>query len=184
MADGIYYRDTRMPIPVVDESSIATTTTAKAAWPVARTILPANYWTVNKTVALTAILKQTTGTAGNLTYSMGLGTGDNPAVLVSTAARAKVASIGPFTCVLQGWATCRSLGVGTAATISMWGFASPSTGLILPATTATMPFPDAGTTVVSTFDPTIATLALTFQVTESGGAGTMVCVGLLMEALN
>ncbi len=183
MADGIFYRDTRIPISVVDESSIATTTTAKAAWPIARTILPANYWYVGKTVALTAMLKQTTGSAGNLTYSMGLGTGDNPAVLVSSAARAKIASIGPFTCFIQGYATCRSLGVGTAATISMWGFAQPSLGLML-STSTPITFPDAGVTVVSTFDPTLATLALTFQVTESGGAGTMLVVGLLMEALN
>ena len=183
MADGIFYRDTRIPVSVVDESSIATTTTAKAAWPVARTILPANYWWVGKTVKLTAMLKQTTGTAGNLTYSMALGTGDNPAVIVSSAARAKVASAGPFTCFVQGYATCRSLGVGTAATISMWGCAQPSLGLML-STSTPITFPDAGVTVVSTFDPTLATLALTFQVTESGGAGTIVVVGLLMEALN
>ena len=183
MADGIFYRDTRMPIPVVDEASIATTTTAKAAWPVARTILPANYWTVNKTVKLTAMIKQTTGTAGNLTYSMALGTGDNPAVIVSSIARAKIASVGPFVSFIQGYATCRSLGTGTAATISMWGLAVVDLGLML-STSQPVPFPGAGTTVVSTFDPTLATLALTFQITESGGAGTMVTVGLLMESLN
>jgi hypothetical protein len=183
MADGIYYRDTRMPISVIDESSIATTTTAKAAWPVARTILPANYWTVGKTVKLTAMIKQTTGSAGNLTYSMALGAGDAPAVIVASTARAKIASVGPFVSFIQGYATCRSLGVGTAATISMWGLATVDLGLML-STSQPIPFPAAGATVVSTFDPTIATLALTFQITESGGAGTMVCVGLLMEALN
>jgi hypothetical protein len=183
MADGLFYRDTRMPISVVDESSIATTTTAKAAWPIARTILPANYWTVGKTVKLTAMLKQTTGTAGNLSWQMALGTGDNPAVIVSTTARAKVASAGPFTTFIEGYATCRSLGTGTAATISMWGLVTSDLGLML-STSQPNIFPAAGGTVVSTFDPTLATLALTFQVTESGGAGTMVCVGLLMEALN
>lgn len=183
MADGIFYRDTRNPVSIIDETSIATTTTAKAAWPVARTILPANYWREGKTVKLTAAVKQNTGTAGNLTYSMSLGTGDNPAVIVSSIARAKIASVGPFLTILQGYATCRSLGVGTAATISMWGFAYVDLGLVL-STSQPMVFPGAGTTVVSTFDPTLATLALTFQITESGGAGTMVTVGLLMEALN
>ena len=183
MSDGIFYRDLRVPTPVVDEASIATATTAKAAWPVARTILPANYWFVGKTVKLTAMIKQTTGTAGNLTYSMALGTGDNPAVIVSSTARAKIASVGPFVSFVQGYATCRSLGTGTAATISMWGLAVADLGLML-STTQPCPFPAAGTTVVSTFDPTLATLALTFQITESGGAGTMVTVGLLMEALN
>jgi hypothetical protein len=181
--DGPYYRDTRMPISVIDESSIATTTTAKACWPVARTILPANYWTVGKTVKLTAMIKQTTGTAGNLTYSMALGTGDAPAVIVASTARAKIASVGPFCTFIQGYATCRSLGVGTAATISMWGLAVSDLALML-STTQPNVFPPAGATVVSTFDPTLGTLALTFQITESGGAGTMVCVGLLMEALN
>ena len=183
MADGIFYRDTRNPVSIVDETSIATAVTPKACWPVARTLLPANYWREGKTVKLTAAIKQTAGTAGNLTYSMALGTGDNPAVIVSSAARAKVASVGPFLTIIQGYATCRSLGVGTAATISMWGFATPDLGLVL-STSQPLVFPAAGTTVVSTFDPTLATLSLNFQITESGGAGTMVCVGLLMEALN
>jgi hypothetical protein len=183
MSDGIYYRDTRMPVSVVDETAITLTTTAKALWPVARTILPANYWTVGKTVKLTAFLKWTTGTAGNITWSMALGTGDNPGVIVSSTAAAKVASVGPFGVYMEGYATCRSLGVGTAATISMWGQVQVSLSAQL-STAQPLVFPNNGTTVVSTFDPTLGTLALTFQAAMSAGTDTISTVGLLMEALN
>lgn len=184
MADGIFYRDLRMPTTIIDETAITLTTTAKALWPVARSILPANYWNPGKTVSLTMYGLWITGTAGNVIFSMALGTGDNPAVIVSSVSRAKVASVaGGGGLVMKGYATCRSIGVGTAATISMWGYALPDLAVML-STADLNVFPSAGVTVVSTFDSTLATLALTFQMTMSAGTDTVTVKGLVMEALN
>jgi hypothetical protein len=183
MADGIYYHDTRQPVIVADETGITLTTTAKALWPVARTILPANYWTIGKTVKLEAFLKWTTGTAGNITWSMAYGAGDNPGVIVSTTAVAKVASVGPFGVYIQGFATCRQIGAGTTATLSMWGMVYAALGAEL-STVQPQVFPNNGTTVVSGFDSTVGTNALTFQATMSAGTDTVVTTALLMTAMN
>jgi len=182
--DGPFYRDLRAPVSIIDESAITLATTQKALWPVARTILPANAWYVGKTYKITAALKLVTdGTAGNYVFGMGYGAGDAPAVIVISASRAAVVSFTGLA-IMEGYATCRSLGVGTAATLSMWGIIVPELGAVL-STNQPILFPTAGTTVVSTFDPTVGTNALTFQAQRSGaGVYTITTVGLFMEALN
>ena len=181
MADGIYYRDLRQPFVTADQSGVTLTTSHKALWSPALTILPANYWTVGKTVKLTAAVKLSSGTAGNYTYAMAYGAGDNPAPIVASAARAYVASVGPFLTFWQGYAVCRS--IGTAGTLSMWGTAITDLALQL-STAQPNVFPQNGTTVVSTIDTTVGTNALTFQMIASAGTHTATTVGLLMEALN
>jgi len=63
MADGIYYRDLRQPFQIADLGSITLASTQKMMWTpgvTSPTILPANYWTLGKTVKLTAFLKLVT----------------------------------------------------------------------------------------------------------------------------
>ena len=184
MADGLYYVDSRQPWITADQGAITPTTTQKALWATGAaspTILPANYWFVGKRVRLTANLKITTGTAGNSTFAMAYGAADAPACVVTTATRAKVASVGPFGCFIQGIATCRS--VGTAGTLSMFGFVCPDLGAFL-STTDNWVFPSNGTTVVSTIDTTVGTNALFFEYSTSAGTDSIVATDIVMEAMN
>lgn len=184
MANGIFYVDTLLPNVIADQGAIVPTTTAKACWATGSngpTLLPANFWYPGKLVRLSANLKLTTGTAGNSTFSMALGTGDNPAVLVSTATRAKVASVGPFGVFIQGYARCRA--IGASATVSLWGFVAPDLGVAL-STTDNWVFPSNGTTVVSSFDSSLATLSLTFQYATSAGTDSILATDIVLESMN
>lgn len=181
MADGIYYRDLRTPFLIADNAGPAPTTTNKAMWTGPLTITPANYWTLGKTVKLTAAVKLTAGTAGNWTFSMGLGAHDAPAAIVASTAAAKIASVGPFMVFLEGYAVCRS--TGSAGTVSLWGHARASLSSML-STVQPLVFPNGGTTVVSTVDTTVGTNELTFQILSSAGVDACTTMGLLMEALN
>src|SRR6266550_2399826 len=160
MADGIYYVDRRLPFLVADQSPVTPTTTLKNVWAngaTSPTILPANYWTVGKTLRLTANLKLTTGT------------------------RAKIASVGPFGIFIQGYATCRT--TGTAGTLSMWGFVYPDLGVFL-STAVPFVFPSNGTTVVSTIDTTVGTNSLFFEYSTSAGTDSIVATDIILEAMN
>src|SRR2546423_1499359 len=124
MADTPLWRDLRSPYVIADLGNITPTTTQKMLWtPGANNPLgnfPANYWTVGKTVKLSMLAKWTSGTAGNITFGMVYGAADADPVNVVSAARAAVASVGPFLVYAEGYAICRS--TGTAATLSMCGF--------------------------------------------------------------
>lgn len=184
MADGIYYVDRRLPFLVADQGAIVPTTTMKNIWAngaTSPTIFPANYWTVGKTVRLTANLKLTTGTAGNSQFSMAYGAADAPAAVVATVARAKIASVGPFGIFMQGYATCRS--TGTAGTLSMWGFVYPDLGVFL-STVIPFIFPSGGVTVVSTVDTTVGTNSLFFQYLTSAGTDSILATDIIMESMN
>jgi hypothetical protein len=184
MADGIYYVDTRQPFQIADLASITLAATQKCCWTpgsTSPTLVPAGYFTVGKIVRLTANLKITNGTAANLTFGMCVGVGDAAAVNVSTTARALVASVGPFSCFMQGYAQCRS--VGTAGTISLWGLAVYDLAGML-STAQPNVFPANGTTVVSTLDTTLATTGVYFQMSCSAGTTTVVATNVIMEAMN
>jgi hypothetical protein len=184
MADGIYYRDLRQPFVIADlPTTITLATTQKMLWPYANspTQLPANYWTVGKTLKLTALLKITNGTAGNYSFGMMFGAADAAAVNVASTARAFIASVGPFSCFIQGYATCRS--IGSAGTISMWGMAYHDLAGML-STSQPNVFPPAGVTVVSSIDTSVGTNHLCFQMSASAGTCTVVTTSLIVEALN
>lgn len=184
MADGIYYVDRRLPFGVADYGNMTPTTTMKNIWAngaSSPTILPANYWTVGKTVRLTAFLRLSTGTAGNSQFGMAYGAADAPAAVCATATRAKIASVGPFGVFMQGYATCRS--TGTSGTLSMWGFVLPDLGAFL-STTDLWIFPSNGTTVVSTIDTTVGTNSLFFEYLTSAGTDTIAATDIIMEAMN
>lgn len=184
MADGLFYRDMRQPFITADQSSVTLATTQKTLWATGAsspTILPANYWTVGKTVKLTALLKWTAGTAGNVVFGMCYGAADAPAANVKSTARAKVASVGPFGVFIEGYATCRT--IGTAGTLAMWGMAIADLAAML-STNQPNIFPNDGVTVVSTIDTTVGTNALSFQASMSAGTDTIVATNIIMEALN
>jgi len=184
VADSIFYVDTRPPFLTADQGAVAPTTTFKNIWAngaSSPTILPANYWTVGKLVRLTAYLKLTTGTAGNSQFSMAYGAADAPACHVDTKSVAKIASVGPFGIFMQGFARCRS--IGTSGTLSMWGMVYPSIDVFL-STNQPLPFPNNGSTVVSTIDTTVGTNSLFFQYLTSAGTDSIVATEIVLEAMN
>jgi len=182
MADGINYRDSLQPWVVADQGAITLTTTQKALWLPALTMFPANYWTVGKTVKLTASLKLISdGTAANYVFAMAYGPGDAPAPIVISASRAGVVSFTGYA-IMEGYATCSA--IGTAGTLRMWGYAIAELGAVL-STAQPITFPTAGVVTVSTIDTTVGTNALTFQLQRSGaGVWTATTTGLIREALN
>lgn len=187
MADTPLWRDLRQPIVVADITGVTLLTTQLQLWAVgvtSPTILPANYWYVGKTVKLTANLKWTAVANTNaITLGMSCGTVAAPGCIVLSAAMAAVSSTTVFDVVMQGYATCRS--IGTAGTLSMWGFAIIPVGLIASTVQVGAAWPSAGVTVVSTFDTTIATNCLSFTAARATAAGdTVVATSVLMEALN
>lgn len=191
MADGIYYRDTRPPFATADYGNITLATTMKALWTPAITgtatpnpaALPANYWTAGKTVKLTANLKWTAVANTNaITVGMAYGTADAPAAVVTSAAMAALSSTTVFDVIMQGYATCRT--VGNAGTLSMFGFAVIPVGLIASTVATGVPFPSAGVTVVSTIDTTVAG-GLFFEAQRATAAGdTVAATNIFCEALN
>ena len=183
---GIYYTETFAPagFSVADFGAVTPTTTMKNVWPngsVSPTILPANFWYPGRTIRLSANLKLTTGTAGNSQFGMAYGAADAPACVVTTATRAKIASVGPFGVYVQGYATCRT--TGTAGTLSMWGLVYPDLGAFL-STTDNWVFPSNGTTVVSTIDTTSAANSIFFEYLTSAGTDSIVTTNVILEVLN
>lgn len=180
-ADGLYYRDTRVPILVADNAAVTLSTTALDLWLVAQfSTLPANYWTPGKTIKMTAFGKITTVlTPGNLVASLSSNAAVNTS-LVSSAAIALTASQTNLSWRMEGYITCRS--IGTAGTMQMHGHffannavvASTSNPILIPAS--------APTTV--TQDTTVASAAR-MEVSRSGStAETMQTTALYIEALN
>lgn len=186
MADTPLWRDLRQPFVIADLGAITPTTTQKMLWtPGAGNPLgnfPANYWTVGKTVKLTAAFKWTSGTAGNIAFGMAYGAADAAAPNVVSATHAAIASVGPFLVLAHGYAVCRS--TGTAGTLSMWGMVHFPIDLMLSTVGNDMGFPSAGGTVVSTIDTTVGTNGLFFQALRSAGTDSIVPVGVCIEALN
>ena len=180
-ADGIFYRDLREPHIVVDESAITLSTTQKALWAPARTILPANYWRVGKVVKLSAFGKATTdGTAGNYVFEMGYGSGDAPTPLVIGATVAGTVSQTNVTWRMEGYMECRS--IGATGTCRMWAETRPVVALL--ASTLQPYLMPAATPADVTIDTTVGTNALSFQVLTSAGADAVVATNIIMEALN
>lgn len=188
MADTNLWSDLRTPYQIVDFASITPTTTQKMLWtpgsanPMGN--FPANYWNVGKAVQLTARFKWTSGTAGNWAVGMAYGAADAAAVNVVSATHAAIASVGPFVVAFYGVARCVTIPTPTTATLSMSGYALFPVELMLSTVGNVMPFPNAGTTVVSTFDNSLSTNGLYFQALRSAGTDTVVCIGAEMVALN
>lgn len=186
MADTALWTDLRTPWQVTDLGAIVPTTTQKMLWtPGAGNPMgnfPSNYWYIGKMVELEAWLKWTSGTAGNIAIGMAYGAADAAAVNVVSATHAAIASVGPFVVYVKGIATCVS--IGTAGTLSLVGTAFFPVELMLSTVGVVMPFPNAGVTVVSTFDNTVNTNGLFFQALRSAGTDSIVPIKVKMSALN
>jgi len=185
MSGGIYYRDRALPFLIADQASVAPGTTATTLWPVgvsSPTIIPANFWELGKCIKITAALKWTSGTAGNITVGASYGAASNPACIVNSTARAAIASVGPFLVIVEAYYECRS--IGTTGTLSMWGVAHFPLGLMLSTVDQHAIFPSAGVTVVSTIDTTVGTNACMIHAIRSAGTDGVVCTNLVMERLN
>lgn len=183
MADGIFYRDTRGPVIVVDETGITLATTQKALWPYARTLLPANYWTVGKTVKLTAFGKATTdGTAGNYVFEVAYGASDAPAgVLAAGATVAGTTSQTNISWRAEAWVTCRT--IGATGSLMAHGAWTPAVA-VLASTLQPYTLPASAPAAV-TVDTTVGTNSLVFALQRSGaGVWTATTTGLYLEALN
>ncbi len=183
-ADGIYYVDRRLPFAITDYGGITLTTAQKCLWTPGATnptILPANYWTLGKTLRLTANLKWTAVANTNaITAGMQYGAADAAAANVITQAGTGVSSTTTFDVIAVGYATCRA--VGTSGTLSMWGYYLFPSGLIV---AGIMNMPVAGVTVVSTIDTTVGTNGLSFQALRASVAGdTVLATDILLEAMN
>ncbi len=183
-ADGIYYVDRRPPFAVANYGNISLTTTQKCLWTPGATnptILPANYWTVGKTLRLTANLSWTAvANTNTITAGMQYGAADAAAANVVTQAGTAVSSTTVFDVLVVGYATCRS--IGTAGTLSQWGYFLFPSGLIV---AGIMNFPVAAVTVVSTIDTTVGTNGLSFQALRaSAGADTVAATDIVLEAMN
>jgi hypothetical protein len=186
-ADGIYYRDRRLPHLVADQTGITMLTTQLQTWAVGAispTILPANYWTVGKSVKLTANLKWTcVANTNNITIGMCYGAAAAPTAIVVSSAMAATSSTTVFDVYIEGYATCRS--TGTAGTLSMFGIAHVPVAMIASTVQTGVVFPSAGVTVVSTIDTTVGTNALSFTAARAVAAGdTVVATDIFFEALN
>jgi hypothetical protein len=182
MADGVFYRDSRQPFQILDESAITLTTTQKALWPYARTLLPSNYWTVGKTIKLTAFGKATTdGTAGNYVFGIGYGATDAPTALAASATFAGVISRTNDTWMAQAYVTCRS--TGATGSLMAQGLFTPVITLVL-STAQPINLP-AATPAAVTVDTTVGTNSLVLTLQRSGtGVWTATTTGLYVEALN
>jgi hypothetical protein len=186
-ADGIYYVDRRLPHGTADYGNITMLTTQLQMWAVGATsptILPANYWTVGKSIRLTANIKWTAvANTNNITIGMCYGAAAAPAAIVVSSAMAATSSTTVFDVFIEGYATCRS--IGTAGTLSMFGVAHVPVALIASTVQTGVNFPSAGVTVVSTIDTTVGTNALSFTAARAVAAGdTMAATDIFMEALN
>jgi len=185
MADGIYYRDSRQPFVIADQAAVTLLSTDLNLFPKELTLFPANYWTVGKTIKLTAWGKMTTAaTPGNLVVGIGIGPQLNPPTIVKkSAAKALQATQTDQSWRFEAYCTCRTVGTaGANSTMMMYGeFKTTVTTLL--STVNPVLIPDSANTAVS-FDATIAN-NLTLIANRSGStAETMATQGLYVEALN
>lgn len=185
MSDGIYYRDTRQPFVIADQAAVTLLTTDLNLFPKELVLLPANYWTVGKTIKLTAWGKMTTAlTPGNIVAGIGIGPQLNPPTIVKkSAAAALIASKTDLSWHMEAYVTCRTVGAaGANSTLMMYGRFEPHVGLVL-STAQPILIPDSANAPVS-FDATISN-NLTLIANRSGStAETMATQGLYVEALN
>lgn len=174
--DGGYVGVRRSSILTADEAAITLTTTMKALWLPAKTLVPAGFWYPGKIIGVEAFGKATTDiTAGNYVFEVGIGAGDAPAALVTGATVAGTVSQTNVTWKAEIFAECRTF--GTAGILRLWGSITPVVAL-LASTLQPYLMPNA-TPADITFDFSVNTNALTLQAQRSGaGVWTMTTTSL------
>jgi len=182
MADGGYTNLRQQAVLPADESPITLSTTQKALWLPAKTLIPAGIWKPGKIIKLRAFGKATTdGTAGNYVFEIGLGAGDAPAALVTGATVAGTVSQTNIAWCAEAYAECRSF--GTAGVLRLWGLWEPAVALVA-STLGPYLMPGSAPADIS-FDFTVGTNALTFQCQRSGaGVWTMTTTSIIFKEEN
>ena len=183
-ADGNYYRDSKAPFIVADETSVTLNTTSLLLHSMQWTSLPAAYFTPGKKLKLTMLGRTTTGTTpGNYTFELRYGTTSNGGTILATsAAIAAGASKTNITWFAELYVHCRA--VGTSGTLFGWGWvAAEPSSVVLPAANNPAFLPTtapAGTTVDTT-----AAQGINLQLKRSGStAETAQVHDIVFEALN
>jgi hypothetical protein len=185
-AGGIFYRDSLQPWVIADQAAVTLLTTDLNLFPASLTLLPANYWTVGKTVKLTAWGESTSdATAGNIVVGIGIGAVNPPTIIKKSASVLGTVSKTAFSWRFEAYATCRSTGpAGLNATMLVYGaFDTDPAGLL--ASTLSPLFVPQSANAVLTFDGTLGTQSLTLTLNRSGtGVWTATTRALYVEALN
>lgn len=186
--DGRYFRDTKPPFLIADQTAI--TGTAEALlWPADFTKLPANYFGfAGKMLKLTAFGKITTAgsSQGNLTLTARYGTTTGGTSLGASAATALAASKTNITWSLEVYVACRSqetTGSSTGSVIAFGKFLFDGAGAVF-TTAAQMPLLiPASAAAATTIDTTVAG-GIVVGATLGSASDTMSTQLLVFEALN
>lgn len=175
---GIGYRSTLNNI-IVDQTAVTLSTTMLALWPVALSIVPANYWKPRMWQKITAFGKATTdGTAGNYVFEGAYGTGNAPAALAAGATVAGTVSQTNISWTAWMIMECRT--AGATGTCRIYGEWRPAVAL-LASTLQPYLFPASAPADI-TIDTTAASSAPTMQAQRSGaGVWTMTTTNLIIE---
>jgi hypothetical protein len=185
-ADGLYYRDTRAPFMVADQTAITGTSEA-LLWPAYFTSLVASYFTVGKMVRLTAWGKLTTAGAspGTVTFTVRYGTTTGGTSLGASAASPTFAvSQTNITWGLVVDVVCRATGSGTSGSLLAFGqwFTTPATFATTAGLVAGLCIP-ASAPAAAGVDTTSAQ-GIIVDATLGSASDSMTCMYLAFEALN
>lgn len=188
-ADGLYYRDTRLPFLNVTDGTATLLTTSILIHSATYTTLPAGYWTPGKKLKLTIWGAFTTAaTPGNLTTEIRYGTtaAAGSTLLATSAAVALAINKTSITCRLEAVITCRTIGA-TGAFMAMGSFQADQISVLLPAVNMPQLIPaSAPATVAIDTTSTVAGFhGINLQMKRSGStAETFISHDLTFEALN
>ena len=149
--------------------------------------LPANYFSIGKTLRMRAAGQISSFTSGTFTFNASLGSLASPISVWTPGAITTVVSLTNQTWVLEIELTCRSVGSGTAATIIGIGkITSPIlTGGTSAAQAMTWLLPSTAPAVGSGFDSTITNVVNLFiACSVSNAANAITLMQYALESLN
>lgn len=179
-ADGLFYRDSRPPFMIADQTAITGTTEA-LAWPATYSSLPANYFgQPGKAIKFTAYGKITTAGAsqGNITITVRYGTTTGGTSLGASTATALVASATNIPWRIEFYVYCRA--IGTSGALMMMGKWESTSAVIASPSTLFMP---ASAPAQTTVDTTTAQ-GIVVGITMGSASDTLATQVLDIESLN
>lgn len=179
-ADGLFYRDTRPPFMVADQTAITGASEA-LAWPAFYSSLPLNYFgQVAKSLRIIAYGKITTAASsqGNITVTPRYGTTTGGTSLLASTATALVASATNIPWRLELYVVCRAIGT-SGALFSEGKFETTTAVIASPSTIFTPGSAPAQVTVDTT-----AAQGIVVGITLGSATDTLTTQILDVESLN
>lgn len=179
-ADGIFYRDTRPPFMIADQTAITGTSEA-LAWPSAYSSLPANYFAQpGKGLKVLAMGKITTpaSSQGNITVTVRYGTTTGGTSLGASTATALVASATNIPWRMEFYVWCRT--IGSSGSLFMMGKFETTTAVI--ASPSTIFFPASAPAAVTV--DTTAAQGIVVGITMGSASDSLTTQMLDLESLN